>query len=532
MEARGDAGIICINIEMLIKKITIQNFRGIQELKDFELKNLSLLVGENGTSKTSILEAINFCLSPYFLSGRIKHTDFYKGGEVEIKIILEFDENFKVFLPDGHTKQEVECNKVCLEIKKRDRATPKKAFSDIVVVSHYVLPVAKSKKTPDGGVKKEYWEKERKGHKPDKPSIFTFDRRLLSFPFESEGLPKSFYFPKNREKQLYKGFNTSIISVFEDFNWRFNKEKRKIETAENFSGVKFATKKNDFEATILETIDAKSQQKTFQALNEKLVKVGLPEADLSLIDCNAPFDSAFLSQKLESLDLPISQLGSGVEMIVSLLFLETMAEISKENILILIDEPELHLHPKLQNNFIDHIVSNSNNNQFLLSTHSPLFVKQTMANEKDESNIICLRKNNEEVKILELKDRVLPNVSANEINFIAFGLATEEYHNELYGHLESEKFFVFDSNIGKQHSIGDTSEHYNEDDQQNCDYCNIYFQKGKKTPDYISIHKFIRHQIHHPENTIQARFKQEQLKESIEKMRSLILENETTEEIN
>jgi len=125
---------------MFIKKITIQNFRGIKELKDFELKNLSLLVGENGTSKTSILEAINFCLSPYFLSGRIKHTDFYKGEDVEIKIILEFDKNFKVFLPDGYTKQEIECNKVCLEIKKRNRAAPNKAFSDIVVVSHYVLP--------------------------------------------------------------------------------------------------------------------------------------------------------------------------------------------------------------------------------------------------------------------------------------------------------------------------------------------------------------------------------------------------------
>ncbi len=85
---------------MKLQKITIQNFRGIKELKDFELKNLSLLVGENGCSKTSILEAINFCLSPYFLSGRIKHTDFYQGEDCEINISLEFDETFKAFLPD------------------------------------------------------------------------------------------------------------------------------------------------------------------------------------------------------------------------------------------------------------------------------------------------------------------------------------------------------------------------------------------------------------------------------------------------
>jgi predicted ATP-dependent endonuclease of OLD family len=415
----------------MIKKITIQNFRGIKELKDFELKNLSLLVGENGTSKTSILEAINFCLSPYFLSGRIKHTDFYKGEDVEIKIILEFDEKFKVFLPDGYIKQEVECNKIYLEIKKRDKAAPNKAFSDIVVVSHYVLPIQESLFKTIKEEKKEYWSIKRKSG-----TEFEFDKRLLTFPLESEGLPKSFYFPKNREKQLQRGFNSSISSVLDDFNWRFNKEVRKIETEANFSGEKFTSQKNNFETIILEKIDGQSQKRTFQTLNEKLEKVGLPKADLSFIDRNAPFDNAFLSQKLDSLDLPISQLGSGVEMVVSLLFLETMAEISKENILILIDEPELHLHPELQNNFINHIVSISDKTQFLFSTHSPLFVKQTLNNDNSETHIHCLKKENGEVNILELEKRVLPYISANEINFIAFGLATEEYHNELYNELE------------------------------------------------------------------------------------------------
>lgn len=499
---------------MLIKKITIQNFRGIKELIDFEIKDISLLVGENGTSKTSILEAVNFCLSPYFLSGRIRHTDFYKGEDLEIKVILEFDDTFNVLLPDGYTKQAVECSKVCLEIKKRDRAAPNKAFSDIVVVSHYVLP-SREKDNEKG------WEIQRKSGLK-----FQFDERQLSFPLESEGLPKSFYFPKNREKQIYKGFNSSISSIFEDFNWRFNKEKRKIETTDGFNGDKFTTQKNNFETSILEKIDAKSQQKTFQALNEKLEKVGLPKADLSLIDCNAPFDSAFLSQKLESLDLPISQLGSGVEMIVSLLFLETMAEISKENILILIDEPELHLHPKLQNNFIDHIVFNSNKNQFLLSTHSPLFVKQTIGNEKNESKIICLKKDNEEVKISELENGALPNLSANEINFIAFGLTTEEYHNELYGYLELEETNIFYNHINKHHNIGDEFEHETINLQESCDYCIKYTNMKREIDEYISIHKLIRNQIHHPENKENNRFSSGQLLESIQSMRKMIMDSQ------
>ncbi len=485
---------------MKIKKISIENFRGIEKLKDFELKDLSLLVGENGTSKTSILEAINFCLSPYFLSGRIKNTDFHKGEDVEIKISLEFDESFKIFLPDWYTKQEVACDKVFLEIKKRDRSAPNKAFSDIVVASHYVLPNREKDNTQG-------WEIIRwTGTK------FKFDERQLSFPVESEGLPKSFYFPKNRDKQLQKGFNSSVSTVFDDFNWRFNKEIRKIETGDNFIWENFTTQKNNFEANILGKIDEASQEKTFQTLNNKLIEFGLPKADLSLIDCNAPFDSAFLSQKLNNLDLPVSQLWSGVEMMISLLFLETMAEISKEAIVILIDEPELHLHPNLQNNFINHMVSNPNTNQFLFSTHSPLFVKQTLNNENDKILIHCLKKENEELKEIELEKRVLSYVSANEINFIAFGLATEEYHNELYNEIEYN-FWNNANNTNSQHGqVKFDNEFFN---TQKWEPINSPF-KGEQNK--VTVHTYIRNKIHHSKENGGFPTEQE-LKTSIEKMR-------------
>lgn len=498
---------------MKLQKITIQNFRGIKELKDFELKNLSLLVGENGCSKTSILEAINFCLSPYFLSGRIKHTDFYQGEDCEINISLEFDETFKAFLPDWYAKQEVECNKICLNIKKRNRATPNKAFSDIVVVSHYVLP--NRPKDNDNG-----WEITRKTW-----TKFKFDERLLTFPLETEGLLKSFYFQKNRDKQIQKGFNSSISSVFEDFNWRFNKEIRTLEEKEDFEWEKFIIQKNNFEKYILEQIDEKSQEKTFETLNTKLKKVGLSEINLSLIDGNAPFDSAFLSQKFDSLDLSIWQIWSGIEMIVALMFLETMAEISKENILILIDEPELHLHPELQYNLIKHIISSFDTNQFLLSTHSPLFVKQTLSNDSDKIQIHCLKKEDKEIRVLELESRVLPYLSANEINYIAFGLPTEEYHNELYNEIENN----FWNNPGNDFKILKTAWTYDIKDWRQIVFDNEFFNKQNKElidspfmthQNKVTKHTYIRNKIHHSKDYWWSPTTQE-LEESIEKMRNL-----------
>lgn len=499
----------------MLKYVTIQNFRGIKKLEKLELNNLTLLVGENGTNKTSILEAVNFCLSPFYLPGRIKPTDFYKGEDSEIQILLEFEDTFKIFLPDGWLKQEVICNKIYLEIKRRDKATANKAFSDIVTISHYALPT-RDKDNEKG------WEITRKNG-----SIFKFDERLLSFPLETENLPKSFYFPKNREKQLQRGFNSSISSILDDFNWRFNKKIREIETKESFSGEKFSIQKNNFEESILQKIDEKTQEKTFKTLNEKLNEIGLPSIDLSLIDGSAPFDTAFLSQKVGNLDLPISQSGSGIEMAVSLLFLETMAEISKESILILIDEPELHLHPSLQKKLIDHIVSNSSKNQFLLSTHSPLFVKQVLNNESDNFQVHCFKIVDNEVKVSIPEDNVLPYISANEINYIAFGVATEEYHNELYNELETNFWNDINNNFQTLKQNGN----YDKDDSRQVVFDNEFFskQRGEKVdspykgvPNKVTKHTYIRNKIHHPKEN--GGFpKIEDLCESIKNLRAFFL---------
>jgi predicted ATP-dependent endonuclease of OLD family len=107
---------------MKIERVTIKKFRGIDELTNLQLKSLSILIGNNGTCKTSILEAIHYTLSPSFLAGRIKHTDFYRGLDNPIEIEVKLSEKFKALLPDGYQYQEVECDGVCLRIKKRDRA--------------------------------------------------------------------------------------------------------------------------------------------------------------------------------------------------------------------------------------------------------------------------------------------------------------------------------------------------------------------------------------------------------------------------
>jgi predicted ATP-dependent endonuclease of OLD family len=482
---------------MSIKSVHIKNFRSIYDQR-FDLKDLSIFIGNNGTGKTSILEAIHYALSPYFISGKIQHTDFYNGSDEPIVIELEFTEPFEADLPDGFTTQKVSCNKVHLDIKKRDRTTPNKAFSDGFVTNHYIVPV--QEKSNDKG-----WSVKRKNN-----SSFDFTERTLALGnAKTEGFPRSFYFNKNREQQIKKGYNSSISSVFDDFNWRFLKGVRKTE-----EDVDFFTRKSSFETDIIGMVDEAVVKKTFLALNDKLKSFNLNETKLSLFDSNAPFNSAFLSRSIGTLDVSASNLGSGVEMIISLLFLETLASLSKEHILILIDEPELHLHPQLQETFVQYLQALSSEKQIILSTHSPFFYKNCFTQPNIE--LLVTRSDEYKCKIdnSSISLRTFPwSPSWGEINYFAYSLPTIEFHNELYGYLQ-EKNAVY-----RQHEIEDffTSNGL----LKNKKWIRVN-SDGSVKDELVTLPTYIRNTIHHPENNHNSQYTRDELQDSIGSLLSLL----------
>jgi len=111
-------------------------------------------------------------------------------------------------------------------------------------------------------------------------------------------------------------------------------------------------------------------------------------------------------------------------MIFALLYSFYLAQQSGKQLIVLIDEPELHLHPRLQEKFVEFLLESSKKAQILLASHSPLLVKQL--SENDKVKVRVLESNGQ--KVSEIEKRVLSFISANETNFLAFNLATEEYH--------------------------------------------------------------------------------------------------------
>ena len=194
-------------------------------------------------------------------------------------------------------------------------------------------------------------------------------------------------------------------------------------------------------------------------------------------------------------------MGSGYEMIFSLIYSYYMAIQEDKKMIILIDEPELHLHPKIQEEFVKFLLEISKNAQVIITTHSPLLMKQLAYNTNVKTIVL-----NKDKTIVKMQDRKLPYISVNETNYLAFNLVSEEYHNELYEELLQQSGETRIKDFDNNFFINTKGE------------VKMYPWMGH--PNEVSLHTFLRNQIHHQAENGKAN--PSDLNLSINKMRSYL----------
>ena len=201
-------------------------------------------------------------------------------------------------------------------------------------------------------------------------------------------------------------------------------------------------------------------------------------------------------------EIPINKRGSGVKRLVLISFFRAEAERRQNeanlpDIVYAVEEPETSQHPDHQRALIDALIalSEAQNTQVLLTTHSPEIVKRLKFKD------IILVSDQTLERVSPVREHELPYPSLNEVNFSAFGEASLEYHNELYGFIDAE---------------GRLPE-YKEGKPQR-QYIRLR-QDGSTVPQQVILTEYIRHRIHHPENGHNALFTANELTESIEAMR-------------
>jgi len=406
---------------MFIKSLTIKNFRCFGKGTDekgtaINLNNgLTAFIGRNGSGKTAILEALNFLIGSDYLPTRISEKDFHndaKSTKDKDAIIIE-GETTKPFYVDVDVISNtnvastviVPCNKIRLFIKRREKA--EKILDDPFRIEKTVIPILgnideaiyqnqefkKSYKiislsevdsvVDDLDSAKEIIKNLLKGTATNTQQTDRFyevkfklksgETREASFPSYSltfypnriKGLAKSYYLSKDRDDDVAGNYSL-IAKILTDLHWKY---KRKQTGSENTISSEYDT----LAGSLRGIVDEKSV--LINGINEKVKAICCDDKNFQIdfIDIDQPYKSAFVAKKEgEKLLLP-DNLGSGFNILIAYALFAYVADQEKIPIVLIIDEPELHMHSDWQKKMYE-VFTNQTGLQFVYSTQSENFI--------------------------------------------------------------------------------------------------------------------------------------------------------------
>jgi predicted ATP-dependent endonuclease of OLD family len=503
---------------MKIKSVTVNRFRGYEKPVKVEIEDLCVLVGKNDKGKSTLLEALDI---------------FFNEGKGCVK--LDKEDINKSCLANGND---------CIEIEVEFSDLPPKIIIDTTnettLQNEYLTTQAGTlhviKRYPAAG-KEKVFIKARHPANTECKDLLQKKIQDLRKILEDQGLSCP---DKTKSAQLrqsiWHGQKTldlqdqeiEVAKIDSKNVWEqlkaymplytlFQSDRKNTDSDDEVQDpMRIAVKEilgdpqiqktlADVAETVKKRLDlvANRTLAKLTELNPSIANSLTPQLpDLSGLKWVDVFKSVSISGDN---DIPINKRGSGVKRLVLISFFRAEAErrqseSSLPNIVYAIEEPETSQHPDHQRGLTDALIelSKARNTQVLLTTHSPEIVKRLRFED------ILLVSSEVEGKVSRIKKHELPYPSLNEVNFAAFGEATFEYHNELYGFIEAESKL-------NEYRAGKATRPYNKVRRD----ASIEAQQ-------IILTEYIRHQIHHPENTNNPVFTEAELIESIQHMRDFI----------
>lgn len=197
-----------------------------------------------------------------------------------------------------------------------------------------------------------------------------------------------------------------------------------------------------------------------------------------------------------------------------------------QDLILMLDEPETHMHPEAGRHFIETLnvcltqfcsADLIRNCQIILATHSP-FLIQSLSNYP--ASIALTENNHGQITITDfqnLQNLHLPNrqmYSFNLVMYHVFHVPTTELHDELYGYLQESKQCYSEKELDKWF-LGNTQI------KKTKSWIPV-IDGMEKAPMRVSLQRYIRNFIHHPENTKNQEYTPAELRQSIEEMLTLI----------
>lgn len=504
---------------MRISQVKIANFRSYSDEVSINFNDLTAFVGKNDVGKSTVLEALDI----FFNEGKgvikIDKDDINKecqrNGNQDIKISVTFEDLPKEIIIDDSNKTTLAGeyllkNDGKLEIVK---IFPNGGKERVLITAHHPA-------NPDC---KELLHKKQAELKRiiDEKSISGADKT------KNASMRSSIWNHYSGDLQLQeveidvtkedvKNIWTQLKSYMPLYSLFQSDRKNADGDSEIQDPMKLATQEILKDAGILEALNGVAEKVTeklkevAKSTCEKLKEMN-PEIAKTLNPVIPSSESLKWADVFKNVsisgddDIPLNKRGSGVKRLVLLNFFRAEAERRTNDrdvpdVIYAIEEPETSQHPDHQRKLIDALIelSKAKHTQIILTTHSPSLVKML-----DFEHLKLVQNKNGTKEIVSVEKNELPYPSLNEVNFLAFAEASEEYHNELYGFIEHEKWFA-------EYKAGKTEITYTKD------------FKGVISSLNLIRSEYIRHQIHHPENTHNTKYTLEELLVSIQEMRAFI----------
>ena len=333
---------------MKIRKIHIKEYNGLKNLNinfksNDKILDTIILIGVNGSGKTRILESIYHCFK------------IFKSTIVDLELFYEKNENEVLeSLMDSEGLTEIE----------------KEMQKDI----DYIDCLRNIK----------YYNEDYKEGKNQ-----NINSKIISQSFKKLKIfPKIIYVPTEINFQKVEIASPMLVQEYSFLNIV---DSILIKDVPSYIATRIMEMANEQENTPMGEIRAA----VFKEINEIFEILDL-DIKISGISKNAKSIPIFTNSAGDKFD--INELSSGEKQ----LFLRTLAikMLNPENSIILIDEPELSLHPKWQQRIVDVYRKIGKNNQIIIATHSPHILgsvkkENIMLLDKDDEGQIVVRTGDE-----------------------------------------------------------------------------------------------------------------------------------------
>ncbi|UBK55830.1 ATP-dependent nuclease [Clostridium perfringens] len=354
---------------MKLSKLRIKNYKSFKDSGTIEIKgNIFALIGQNNAGKSAIMDAIQVFFPNCKKSANSEN--FHKFTKEDISIELWFSKVNSDYLENklfqDKIKKQNEVIKKCIETEKYDKELKKLDEIREKELNKCILKY---------GIENEELYVKKIIPKESKAFYILKNNDKISEADLKKILPELKIIPAIRDPKNESTAGTN--SYLKDLIQMLDEE---AQTEIMMEDKKLTYK--ELNEVLSEETSKRSKELSSKITNYYSKAIGSSDFEVKVnSSVNISKGTNYSTELIDNttnIKADILDCGTGYQSMVILALLETYVEIAhtNNNYILIIEEPEVYLHPRLQRKMIDTLLRVSEHNQVIFTTHSPITISK------------------------------------------------------------------------------------------------------------------------------------------------------------